>query len=251
VITDTIQETHRIYKFEVETDDVGYGKQCRRARKYHAMIDDRVAMLADPVALYEKIKTNFETASAGSEAGMSMIAGQVELDIALKRKCQCESDCVCTWAGQLTEGQRTRLQAYKNIWKKKFGMKAEADKRAFFHLNDNPKYRCVWSGQKGCFPTIRRGMGPVWSAYHKRPVMASELLTSMGWHVSPGSAAAVGVPFVPFNTDMHLHRLVGNAMHLANVTAVMAAILACTPKTPGPTLDTADALVAAFNAFAH
>ena len=90
-----------------------------------------------------------------------------------------------------------------------------------FHLGDNPRKRLVWSGKKGALPTCRTTMGFLWFEPLGRWLLVDEIAKAMGW---PQESLD------QFDHGTRLMKLLGNSMHLANATAVLALALACTPR---------------------
>ena len=183
------------------------------------------------MVLYKSLCKHFEEVEKNSDTGMCMIATREDAQRGLeaarsKKGGKFVKPGKHSWKETLAPGQLTRLQAYHKLWQQRFGRSSAGDKRAFFHLNDDPAVRCVWSGKQGCIPTMRKSMGPIWSDYHSRPVLVSEMLTSMGWFVDEKLAAAAGVSTFPIDDSINYRKLIGNSMHLANVTAVLLTALA-------------------------
>lgn len=221
-----VQRTHHVFALRVRTDDVGFGKQCRRQRLYHVLVHrQRAKLLMNPVELYQRVTKQFRYVNFKSRPGMFLKASDKEIAACLataRAKCKaCKGGlqaCKCNWVELLTVGQRARLEKFNQLWLERFQSNPDTDPRAYFHLNDNPLKRCVWSGKGGALPTLRKSMGPVWAAALQRPVTPSEMLCAMGW---PSNIKFPGLP---------LRHVVGNAMHLGNVCMVLAVSLACIEK---------------------
>lgn len=231
-LDDVCGDTHNIHKLLVSTADVGFGKQCRRDRVYHICVDKSITLLADPVELYEKVKLAFKGTEGRSHPGTWCCATKLELRTALQQRCKCPeaAACTCTFKSQLTSAQAVRLSKYQHLWFQKYGVKSSRDGRAVFHLGDDPDFRCVWATKDGAIPTIRKSMGPLWSAQLRRPILGRELMAAMGWFCearTPGPIATID--YREFSSS--LGRLVGNSMHLANVAAVLAVALAVVPQS--------------------
>ena len=114
---------------------------------------------------------------------------------------------------------------------KRFGKDKLKD--AFFHLNDNPQKRCVWSGATGALPTLRRAMGPIHSQSEDRPITGRESLTAMGFIAYDDLASETGLEvLLPtwLLDDPGVFQITGNAMHLANATIVTTIALACVTR---------------------
>jgi hypothetical protein len=84
-------------------------------------------------------------------------------------------------------------------------------------------------------PTLRRAMGPVWSTEVGRPVTGGEHLTSLGFIAHASLSATTGMPILLprsflAGSPSAIRQCAGNAMHLANATAVVVVALACVQR---------------------
>jgi hypothetical protein len=150
-------------------------------------------------------------------------ATKQELQRQLKRKCKCAegSPCLCTFKSQLGYFARGNIKLYMKLWKNKLGVKPDSKRPGIWHLGDNPLKMPVWN-PNGVLPTFRRRMTTPWIGHLNRPLMPSEQAASMGWACCPWQPN-----FRPF-TDHEISKSIGllrNSVHLATITAVMAAAL--------------------------
>ena len=240
---------------------------CRRRRPYHIMVSKRKAQVVGNIEeTYQQLKLAFGPLNDETPPGSFLQATDVDIQDALaearcrswqRSRCSCGAaalaSCTCTFEMTLSEGQRLRLHKFRDAWELSMGTKADSDNRAYFHLNDNPDFRRVWSGASGQLPALRRSMGPVWAASRSRPVLPRELLLSMGWLPYKDLSNQVGLDphFCDF-CNLNLGQLLGNSMHLGNASMVLAAALSCIRcNTPGSNATTEQDLIASFRNYAQ
>ena len=221
-----------IVRLKVSPKHAGFGKLVRRERVYDVLIHRQRAKLDHDVEkLYAATATRMR--DNGVKTGCFMLAAPEEVNAfetatALRRK----RGSVESPTDKYTKMQNRNLKLYRKMFKNKFGKKRL--RTAYFHLNDNPSCRCVWSGSTGCLPTLRRAMGPIHSMAANRQVMPREALTAMGFVAYDFVAEATGLPMVLPASVLNsrtVSGMTGNAMHLANATIVAVVAMACVSLT--------------------
>ncbi len=215
-------------RLQVSTAAAGFGHQLRRHRVYDVLVHKRFATTMYPIdELYTTITRNFVELTERSQHACFMIALPAEVGMEHRAKVEFRKTGSTTAADQMyTDNQQNNLARYTAMFTERYGL--EESRHAFYHLNDNPQQRCVWSGTGRCLPTIRRAMGPVHSAQFNRPVTTREALTAMGFIVYDDLAESTGLP--KLMQDVHLdgrasRAATGNAMHLPNSLIVLATAL--------------------------
>jgi hypothetical protein len=174
-------------------------------------------VLFDPLVVYSVMKKAFAEARCCTIMDIATATPE-QVAAELHKRCKCGPDpCSCTFEEQLTGPQRVRLRDYRRIFAKR-----NHDGQMpppIFHLGDNPKKRLVWSGKSGAMPTCRTSMGFLWFEPLNRWLFANEIAKAMGWE-----------SLDHFDHGTRFIKLLGNSMHLANATAILALTLACTPS---------------------
>ena len=80
-------------------------------------------------------------------------------------------------------------------------------------------------------PTMRRSASRIWSWKCERWLLPSEHAAAMGYPIHPWCAQASGVPVD--TTVLSASKAIGNAMHVANVGAIMVCALAACRRVAG------------------
>ncbi len=219
----------------VRTAHVAFGRQTRRVRRYAVMTHKVKAIVVYPIAqLYEEVTAHFQDLEHRSVPSFC-VERPAGLLVAKRQRMQqlktSDAACHLHFRDLLTPLQSGRLRFMCRLWARMFGIEATLDSRALFHLGDDPWKRLIWSGSVGCLPTLRRGMGPIWSPSLGRWITAVELLTAMGFVAHPEVSARSGLqPHLPqrfLQDSTSVVRAVGNAMHLVNAAVVLAVSAAC------------------------
>ena len=103
--------------------------------------------------------------------------------------------------------------------------KEKASELGIYHLNDNPRKRCVWSVASGRLPTLRKSMGPLWLKQKSRRIRNCELVAAMGWD------HRVAIPGKP--KSYKVCAFLGNSMHFSSVQLmVFIALASCGVPDP-------------------
>jgi hypothetical protein len=119
----------------------------------------------------------FEAVRESAVPGAFLLAGKREVDKEDRQRGRKRKRGSCTEPRQaLTDSQLRNLKEYARRARAKWGRRRA--RRAYFHVNDNPAHRPVMT--IGGLPTIRRAMGPIWSAEKRRVVTTRELFAAMG-----------------------------------------------------------------------
>ena len=150
---EALSRSHHTWALDVEPADLGFTFLQRR-RTYRISVDKRLEMICNPVELYAAVKAAFAgkmpKVSFGILQGVFATRADLKAAVreALRAKCTCGNAqvCGCTFEGQLADGQRSSLQAFRGMYRAKFKKQA---RRVVFHLNDNPRARCTWSACGG------------------------------------------------------------------------------------------------------
>lgn len=190
-------------------------------------------LLHDPKDLYQHVTQAFEGMRNECSIDLLRFAHSSESDVrrevalALQAKCRCGNKCHCTFESQRSPTQQKSYDAYMAMWRQKHKCRPSS-KHAVFYLGDNPRERCVWG--VGKLPTLRRSMGSL-PALHssklKRPFLRRELLVAYGWRLRRRQRTASDWSRIPLRPGVAYGQLLGNSMHLAVATAVVAVMLAC------------------------
>eukprot|EP00973_Karenia_brevis_P018939 2596252-Karenia_brevis.AAC.1 len=124
----------------------------------------------------------------------------------------------------LTRAEKAYVNGYKHeFWSKVPG--CEMPPGLCFNLSDNPRNRVSWS-LHGKIPTFRTGTSKMYFPFYNRFLTTRERLTCLGFPMFPQLGEKMGVPHI--NVDEgQATVMAGNAMHVANATAVTATALAC------------------------
>ena len=114
---------------------------------------------------------------------------------------------------------------YELKWFARSGGVARNEPNLIFGLNDNPLKRVAWSAN-GKLPTLRTNSDRMFSPWKGRFLTLRERIAAMGFPVYPSLAhASQGQLVQGRHVSTHL---AGNAMHLPNVTTILATCLART-----------------------
>ena len=233
LIEDIFARHYHCTRLKVSTADVGFGHLVRQVRYYDVLVNKQRAAIVTPLQeLYNHVTEAFHERMPEPKLtqGAFLLATESEIVDRNERMHNGRRPGSCSTPLQsYTDKQSANLQVYKREFKKRFG--SRACKRAMFHLNDNPKVRTVWSGREGCLPTIRKAMGPIHSMEADRQVTTTEAMTAMGFVVYEDIAVASGL-WQTLPADFVSARVafscLGNAMHQANCSVVLAVTLAAT-----------------------
>ena len=132
------------------------------------------------------------------------------------RNLPCLTKASSDWTYLLNKSETKHLHTYVTMWLAKRGTEPHTDKNCVFNLGQNPKKRCCWTNRQGVMPTLTYASRKLWSPYLHRWLIPSELATTMG--LNTGADPAV---------DLYSAQVLGNAMNVASVGAVLSCTLAC------------------------
>jgi len=196
----------RCSKISFSPGGIGFGSVVQRPRTYRVLHKPGAELLFDPEELYKSICREF----SGFDAHFSELLDHDEGTSADYKN--------------LSIYHKRHLRSFRRLAAKRQRLK----KNLVYHLGDNPQKRLCWtSTRNNALPTLRKGMGVLWSAAKKRQLRpATELRRMHGWRRSLPQAAD-GTEF----SGMSIQRMLGNSMHLASAAAIVAVHLACTPAT--------------------
>ena len=200
---EALSRSHHTWALDVEPADLGFTFLQRR-RTYRISVDKRLEMICNPVDLYAAVKAAFAgkmpKVSFGILQGVFATRADLKAAVreALRAKCTCGNAqvCGCTFEGQLADGQRSSLQAFRSMYRAKFismitpgpgahGRPAVAGMHAMFSFRQIQGWPCVWEQLLFLYfsriPTIKCSMGPLWVNSWRRVLLRQELQASMGW----------------------------------------------------------------------
>ena len=234
------KDKYVIYEIRARPCDVGFA--CiRRPRVYRVAVDRRLKLLASPLDLYKQVTAEFMRQERPMSLADALFDGRNTAPF--KKRC-------------LTVKQQKYYRDFKRLWRARNRGKLRVPGRpAVFHLGDNPLKRCVMSdtSRVAQLPTLRAGMSRlvIGSARPPREVAPSELLLTMGWPIPSAVGADSDNASVDARTVLKMSELLtprqvlkklGNSMHLAVVTAVIACALAAVDAASLKTLKAGRAL---------
>lgn len=186
-------------KLIVRPGDIGYANVIQRKRCYRGLLHKNVKRLFSPGALYQAIVEEFS-------GDQTHFAELLDPDMGTEKDFQ-----------ELSKMKKIMLHRYKVMSSRRGRLKRDC----VYHLGDNPHKRLCWSSpQSSALPTLRRSMGVLWCSAKRRKLRVRELARMQGWR-RPLNVAS----------DSLFQSMLGNSMHVANVTAVIAVHLACTPAS--------------------
>lgn len=129
----------------------------------------------------------------------------------------------------LNRSEKERLQWYDVLyWRKSGGKIPCMDPDMVYGLGDDPWGRISWAFC-GRLPTFRRNTCRLWSPWAKRFITLTERYSQMGFPCDDKLAQAAGANKVfPIPDQPHTAQtMLGNSMHVANATMVLATHLSC------------------------
>ena len=134
-------------------------------------------------------------------------------------------ECSLDWSYLLTDAQAGRIPDYTTLWQRCRQSRPEEDDKCIFDLSQNPLKRPAMSSATGSLPCLRHNGNILWSPKRRRWLLPVECGSLMGFPMADEFASVLGWPA---DENAYTMRQLGNAMHVANVGAVIAVTLACT-----------------------
>eukprot|EP00973_Karenia_brevis_P032530 4487002-Karenia_brevis.AAC.1 len=128
----------------------------------------------------------------------------------------------------LTESELVRKQLYDLAWLAKTRSSPLVNPDLVYNLTDNPEVRLSWTTSNLAIPTYRTNTNFLWYPAFNRHLSRRERLATLGFPVFPPLAVAAGSSHILGKDLKETQTMVGNSMHLANATCVVAACLAST-----------------------
>ena len=230
ILTNCWGDLYTMVSFHVSPQQMGFN--VRRPRLYCILyLSNKLRVLRPLQDVFQKVCDFVQARSRqrrSCEKPFFVVAGEADLlaeenRVRLLRSLPPLGAPSSDWTYLLTPTQKQRNQDYQDHWLR---LKQVEHSAIVVNLTQNPHRRPQLTARDGALPTCCRNCGLLWMPSLHRWLLPMELGAAHGLPVTEALAADAGVDVDPAR---HSYRpdQIGNAMHLANVGCVTAAVLGC------------------------
>ena len=217
--------------FRVQPSHVGFPFVGRKRVYAILLLRGGVRTLADPSALYERVRQAFVLHVPPASLDMSFIASDAsclaeENRWRSRRGMGALAQPSPDWGYLLTETQTRYLDRYCTQWSARHHAPADL---CIFDLSQDPD-----AGSRGrsseSLPTVTTKSCRMWAPRLRRWLLPLELAWAHGYPVTPGAARDACLGGGEIAQGVCSIARLGNCMHVANVGAAVAVTLACVSR---------------------
>ena len=207
-----------ITRLRVTPEDVGFGF-IERHRVYDVLTRRGEVSVPSLAEVYAKVRRHLaKDVSAWPHFLFMATPGELEAELS-ERPVHGLVPEESPFVQRLTDRQRGFLNGYKEMWVARHGVAPEECPGCVFDLGDSPEYSGL--RRRMTIPTLRARASHFWSPHLARWMLPREKAACMGVPVYGELAQAAGTCVDPHAGAS----ATGNAMHVANVGAVILAVM--------------------------